>query len=223
MSSFSLPIQGEQFFCPIIYGSIAIPITKKDPPPADPSHTHRWTIFLRGANGEDLTPIIKRVSFKLHESFVPPTRIIESPPFEVTETGWGEFEIMIRISFMDSQEKPLQLFHQLQLYPKDEAADPDMDAPKQTIISEHYDELVFNEPFEEFIDHLRRFKTTPIQKRIVSTHFTPEMEQQEIKKYYAVNERVMADVEKWKHKLARHENEKRKLEAEIRALEAEMS
>ncbi|KAJ3024590.1 UNVERIFIED_CONTAM: NuA4 histone H4 acetyltransferase complex and the SWR1 complex subunit [Siphonaria sp. JEL0065] len=214
----------EQFCCPIIYGSIAIPITKKDPPASDPTHTHRWTIFLRGANGEDLTHIIKRVSFKLHESFVPPTRIVESPPFEVTETGWGEFEIMIRISFMDSQEKPLQLFHQLQLYPKDEAGgEPDMDQPKQTIVSEHYDELVFNEPLEEYIDHLRRFRDAPITQRITSTHFTPQLEAEEIKRYYAINEKVMADVDKWKQKLARHENEKRKLEAEIRALEAEIS
>ncbi|KAJ3071615.1 NuA4 histone H4 acetyltransferase complex and the SWR1 complex subunit [Podochytrium sp. JEL0797] len=210
--------KNEQFCCPIIYGSIAVPITKNDPPAADPSHTHRWTIFLRGANGEDLSHIIRKVSFKLHESFVPPTRIVEAPPFEVTESGWGEFEILIRISFMDSQEKPLQLFHQLQLYPKDEMADPDMDK-LQTILSEHYDELMFNEPFEEYIGHLRSFRAHTIPKRLVSTTFTPQLEADEIKKLFTINEKILADTEKWKTKLARVENEKRKLEAEIRELE----
>lgn len=35
----------------------------------------------------------------LHETYVNPIRIIERPPFEVTECGWGQFEVKIEIYF----------------------------------------------------------------------------------------------------------------------------
>ena len=35
----------------------------------------------------------QKVTFNLHVSFQNPSRTIEKPPFELTETGWGEFEI----------------------------------------------------------------------------------------------------------------------------------
>ena len=58
---------------PIVYGSSARPITKKDVP-SDPSHTHAWTLFVRGVHGEDISYFIKKVVFKLHESFPNPLR-----------------------------------------------------------------------------------------------------------------------------------------------------
>lgn len=42
-------------------------------------------------------------------------------PFELTETGWGEFEIGVVLHFApDSQEKDLELFHRLKLYSDDD-------------------------------------------------------------------------------------------------------
>jgi hypothetical protein len=38
-------------------------------------------------------------------------------PFEVNETGWGEFEVSMNIFFHDLEEEPILLFHQLKLYP----------------------------------------------------------------------------------------------------------
>ena len=29
------------------------------------------------------------------------------PPYEVSETGWGEFEIIIKIYFVDPTERPV--------------------------------------------------------------------------------------------------------------------
>jgi YEATS domain-containing protein 4 len=113
-----------------------------------PDHTHQWTVALRSAasqptNGQeegsivggkdDLSHFIKRVTFKLHESFANPSRgmyitiivilgltreaVVDKPPFEVTETGWGEFEIQIRVAFSsESGEKPITLFHVLKLH-----------------------------------------------------------------------------------------------------------
>ncbi|RYY84196.1 hypothetical protein EON63_09740 [archaeon] len=45
------------------------------------------------------------------------TTEVTTPPFEVTETGWGEFEAGIRLIFRDGSEQPLDLFHQIRLYP----------------------------------------------------------------------------------------------------------
>ena len=43
---------------------------------------------------------------------------IDRAPFQVTETGWGEFEIAIKIFFVpESGEKPLQTHHHLKLHP----------------------------------------------------------------------------------------------------------
>jgi YEATS domain-containing protein 4 len=32
--------------------------------------------------------------------------VLNKPPFEVQETGWGEFEIQIKLFFVDPNEKP---------------------------------------------------------------------------------------------------------------------
>lgn len=41
---------------------------------------------------------------------------VKSPPFEVTEMGWGEFEAKMTMHFKDPQEKPVDILHQLRLY-----------------------------------------------------------------------------------------------------------
>lgn len=33
--------------------------------------------------------------------------VVSKPPFEVTETGWGEFEVIIKIYFSDPNERPV--------------------------------------------------------------------------------------------------------------------
>ena len=42
---------------------------------------------------------------------------VKKAPFEVSETGWGEFEAGIRIFFKDPEEQPIDLFHIIKLYP----------------------------------------------------------------------------------------------------------
>ncbi|KAI9325039.1 yeats family-domain-containing protein [Zopfochytrium polystomum] len=200
---------------PIVYGSYAASITKKDPPPNDPSHTHRWTVYVRGLNGEDLGYFIKKVSFKLHESFIPQNRIIDRAPFEVTETGWGEFEIQIKIQFQDPQEKPLMLFHQLQLYPKDDSANATV---KKPVIAEKYDEIVFNEPTEDMFKILNSHPLVSGGKK--PTHgFTVEAEAEEAMKYATINERILAETEAYKARLMEAEEAIKTLQEEIRAME----
>lgn len=38
-----------------------------------------------------------QVVFTLHSSFANPTRELVEPPYEVTEHGWGEFEIVVEV------------------------------------------------------------------------------------------------------------------------------
>ena len=45
-----------------------------------------------------------QVVFELHPSFTVPTRPLEQQPFEVTESGWGEFEVVVRLVFSDDAQ-----------------------------------------------------------------------------------------------------------------------
>jgi YEATS domain-containing protein 4 len=85
---------------------------------------------------DDVSNWIKKVTFKLHESFENHQRGIETYPFEVTESGWGEFEILIKLQFADPAEKPVNLVHHLKLY------SPDDPMTLQEVIAERYDEIV---------------------------------------------------------------------------------
>lgn len=38
------------------------------------------------------------MTFNLHASFVNPQRTVTAAPFELTEEGWGEFEIVVAVS-----------------------------------------------------------------------------------------------------------------------------
>lgn len=153
---------------PVMYGNTTVPLEaadrRRDTPP---DHTHKWTVFVRDPSGkDDLGYIIKRVIFKLHDTYPQPTRVVEQPPFELTETGWGEFEIQIRVLFAPcAAEKQLVLHHHLKLHPygpefqqRLAAGQVEMTAagvPRaQDVQSILYDELVFSEPTEAMLELL---------------------------------------------------------------------
>ena len=46
-----------------------------------------------------MSAYVKKVNFKLHDSYSNSNRTVTKPPYEVTETGWGEFEIVIKVYF----------------------------------------------------------------------------------------------------------------------------
>ena len=74
----------EHLHKPFVLGSIAYSLGKK----AEESKSHEWTVYLRAANpDEDMSVFIKKVVFMLHPTLQPPTRTLESAPFEVTEQG----------------------------------------------------------------------------------------------------------------------------------------
>jgi YEATS domain-containing protein 4 len=69
------------------------------------NQSFRWTILVRSgeAEDEDVSEYIRRVEFNLHSTFAQPRRVVETPPFQVEEQGWGEFEIVVRIFFQDTK------------------------------------------------------------------------------------------------------------------------
>lgn len=138
-----------------MYGSIAKPLDPLHRPPnISAEHTHQWTVYVRGVDGEDISYWLKKVQFKLHETYSNSLRSIEAPPFEVTETGWGEFEVSIKLYFVpEANEKPQSMWHALKLHPYG----PDADAQRERrdpVLSQNYEEVIFNEPVEPFYDVL---------------------------------------------------------------------
>lgn len=101
-----LLVQGLVIVKPIIYGNIACYFGKKR---EEDGHTHQWTVYVKPYNNEDMS-YVKKIHFKLHESYANPNRIVTKPPYEITETGWGEFEIVIKIYFHDPNERPVSIY-----------------------------------------------------------------------------------------------------------------
>lgn len=139
----------------LVYGSEAVPFDPNNRPkdaPAD--HTHKWKVFVRGINGEDISYWLRRVQFKLHDTYPQSVRSVEEPPFEVEETGWGEFEVGIKFYFVpESTEKPQQVWHGLKLHPYGDDIEGKK-ARREMVRSVNYEEVLFNEPVEQFYEIL---------------------------------------------------------------------
>lgn len=124
---------------PIVYGNVARYFGKKRD---EDGHTHQWTVYVKPYKNEDMSTYVKKVHFKLHESYPNQNRVVTKPPYEVTETGWGEFEIVIKIYFVDSTERPVTVYHILKLF----QSETNIMLGKKQLVSEYYDELIFSEP-----------------------------------------------------------------------------
>jgi YEATS domain-containing protein 4 len=80
--------------------------------------------------------------------------MIEGPPFEVEETGWGEFEIAMKFYFApESTEKPQTIWHGLKLHPYGDDIEGKKER-REMVKSICYEEVLFNEPVEQFYDIL---------------------------------------------------------------------
>jgi len=134
---------------PIVYGSISFWLGKK----ADDQNSHRWVCYVRSVNNEDLTYLIEKVVFHLHPSFKVPVRTITTPPYETHESGWGEFEILIKIHFKEDYKQPLEIFHNLKLYHSQPTSSH---STKKPVVSEFYDEIIFLNPSEKLVNLLNQ-------------------------------------------------------------------
>ena len=149
----------------VIVGTIARYLGKK----ADAYHSHRWTVYVRGVDGEDLSRCVRAVTFALHPSFDEPTRRLEHAPYEVTETGWGEFDIGVKIEFTeDSGAGFVETTTPLKLFPSaEEIAKHGQQTTKKPLIKERYEEIVFHECESGFY---KRMKGQAAKKAPKSEH-----------------------------------------------------
>jgi len=145
---------------------------------------------------------VKKVVFNLHPSFDKPVRSVEVYPFELHSAGWGEFEIGIKIFFHDATENPIELFHGLKLF-------PDPARPHYPVISEQYDELVFNNPRESFAQRLQKHRGN------TGTNLSEEAE---FAKIIEAKNQIRAEVNKQYTHYQRTQKEIGQLRAEIAQL-----
>lgn len=132
-------VKGTTIIKPIVYGNIARYFGKKR---EEDGHTHQWTVYVKPYKNEDLSGYVKKINFKLHESYPNQNRVVTKPPYEVTETGWGEFEVIIKIYFNDPTERPVTVYHLLKLF----QSETDIMLGKKSLVAEFYDEMVFQDP-----------------------------------------------------------------------------
>ena len=136
---------------PFIVGNVSFPIQKDPNTTSDNPHTHEWCIYVRGLENEDMSYFIDKVTFKLFNTYENPLREITEPPYEVWESGWGEFVIDITIYFIkEAKVEPITLKHTLKLFP--DSGQNISSARKKPVINEIYDEFIFKNPTKNFFD-----------------------------------------------------------------------
>ncbi|ODQ78972.1 hypothetical protein BABINDRAFT_162057 [Babjeviella inositovora NRRL Y-12698] len=200
---------------PIVYGNTATPFGPTRPADAPVDHTHHWTIYVKDPAIEgDLTPFIKKVVFKLHDTYTPPSRVVDKPPFEITETGWGEFEIGIKIYFNNAEsgnaaEKTLQLYHHLKLHPYGSEMLQNKNGT-DVIESSVYDEIIFNEPTETMFEMLTEKPGSFLHSHNKNSDvkFTKQLEAQELDRLSSGLEVVLEQISKQKQLLEELEKDR---------------
>ncbi|XP_061321392.1 YEATS domain-containing protein 2 isoform X12 [Pezoporus flaviventris] len=74
-------------------------------------------VYVRGSRREpSINHFVKKVWFFLHPSYKPNDLVeVREPPFHLTRRGWGEFPVRVQIHFKDSQNKRIDIIHNLKL------------------------------------------------------------------------------------------------------------
>jgi len=204
-------VKGVTVVKPIIYGNIAKHFGKKR---EEDGHTHQWTVMLKPYENEDMSSYVKKVSFKLHESYTTSTRVITKPPYEVTETGWGEFEIVIKIHFQDPNERPVTIYHQLKLF----HTDSNVMLGKKHLVNEIYDELVFQEPsamMHQCLTNTRPLTLAPYKHDIDFE----EKKKTTLHKVNAAKTKVRSEITDMSNRLKEARETIQKFQQELRVLE----
>lgn len=163
----------------VVYGSCAL----YRGPEADAEHTHRWCLFIRADSDPDLDLLqllkdaeqgkmpspsppassalykyFERIEIALHESFEPPVRVLEHPPYFVSEVGWGSFDTLFRLYPRDSSIAPVEITVPLILHTRSAVLD---DRP---VLSFFCDLLVLSQPKRPRVNKRKLGDDTPIQQ-----------------------------------------------------------
>ncbi|MGH0138581.1 UNVERIFIED_CONTAM: hypothetical protein FKN15_026486 [Acipenser sinensis] len=205
-------VKGVTIVKPIVYGNVARYFGKKR---EEDGHTHQWTVYVKPYRNEDMSAYVKKIQFKLHESYGNPLRVVTKPPYEITETGWGEFEIIIKIFFIDPNERPVTLYHLLKLFQSDSSA-----MPKKTVVSEFYDEMIFQDPTAMMQQLLTTSRQLTLGAYKHETEFA-ELEMRTREKLELAKKKSSFEITELKERLKASRENINYLKSEIRKLEEE--
>eukprot|EP01084_Bolivina_argentea_P024454 45559_1 len=77
--------------------------------------SHKWSMFISTLSTKLIKPkSIKCVTYNLHESFKKPKIIVKKPPYLLSRTGWGLFDILVEIEFKEKyKRKDIKITHSL--------------------------------------------------------------------------------------------------------------
>ncbi|KAK7093862.1 YEATS domain-containing protein 4-like [Littorina saxatilis] len=206
-------IKGLTIIKPIVYGNVARYFGKKR---EEDGHTHQWTIYLKPYRNEDMSAYVKKVHLKLHESYPNHNRVIMKPPYEVTETGWGEFEVIIKIYFNDPNERPVTIYHLLKLF----QSETDIMLGKKSLVAEYYDELVFQDPTSAMQQMLSNVRPICVGAYKHETDFE-EKKEKTLGNIQAAQKKIRYEISELNDRLKAAKEGNAKLKAEIAKLEAE--
>ena len=146
----------------------------------------------------------------------------------------------------ESGEKTMTFYHHLKLHPWTLATGPEVEIPPPEVAAKlgpvhswQYDEIVFNDPFQSFLNVLTAHPPTPLPKarrRPVPFHtanpaslepskggvpeFQQEMEREEGERLDKALKTIVEDTHKWRNRLIERENEANRLKKEIEALQS---
>ncbi|KAF2757688.1 yeats-domain-containing protein [Pseudovirgaria hyperparasitica] len=153
-------VKGKRITRSFIIGSESWPLDDTNRHEGIPKdHTKGWRVYIKNIEGgPDITTWLQKVQFKIFHSYPNPHRMIDKCKdqcFEVRETGWGGFNIDLRLFFQPvAHEKPQYRLHFLQLEPYGTEADKLEQVEKKMVRSEICEMIEFNEPTEAFFNAL---------------------------------------------------------------------
>lgn len=199
---------------PIVFGNESKFFGKKR---ETDGHTHTWTIYVKPYNSiEDMSAYVKKVQFKLHESYTESVRTVTKPPYEVTETGWGEFEIIIKIYFVDNAERPVTLYHLLKLFSNPLMAHQSHVGSMGQLVAEYYDEILFQDPSVYLHRQLTCGKTSANRKQ--ETNWK-EKENKTLGSINQAKSRVAEEIVQMNQRLKKQKNAIQKIKDEVAKIE----
>ncbi|KAI8500149.1 PREDICTED: YEATS domain-containing protein 4-like [Branchiostoma belcheri] len=196
---------------PIVYGNTARYFGKKR---EEDGHTHAWSVYVKPFKNEDMSVFVKKIEFKLHETYANPVRVVTKPPYEITETGWGEFEVIIKIYFNDPNERPVTLYHFLKLF----QTDTNIMLGKKTLVSEHHEELIFQDPTQMMQTMLNSTRQITLGPWKHETDFA-EREQKTLEKIGNARKKIRLEIADLKERLKGNKQTIQMFKEEIRKLE----
>ncbi|CAK8677630.1 YEATS domain-containing protein 4-like [Clavelina lepadiformis] len=206
-------MKGVSIVKPIVYGNSARFFGKKR---EEDGHTHSWTVYLKPYHNEDISVYVKKIQFKLHESYANPIRVVTKPPYEVTETGWGEFEVVIKVFFHDPNDRPLTIYHPLKLF----QTENNIILGTKNVISESYDEMIFQDPTVMMHSLLTTNRQLTLGAHKHETDFE-EQEKSTIKQLNSAKQRIQTEIKELKERLNSSRENIKSFRDEIKKLEKE--